>query len=95
MFVFLQYKLTLKKAHGLGWVKIYQRWKTEYLWPPCVLYLNTLEEVREPTYTAAICKFWGVDIFFVFGLAPSVAQLSSASYYFLSFSAAAYVYLET
>ena len=34
------------------------------------------------------------DIFFVFGLVPSVAQLSSAFYYFLCFHAAAYVHLD-
>ena len=45
--------------------------------------------MREATYTAAVCKFLGGH-FFVFGLVPSVAQLSSASYYFLCFPAAAY-----
>ena len=51
------------------------------------------KKLREATYTAAVCKFWGGH-FFVFGLVPSVAQLSSDSYFFLCFLAAAYVHLD-
>ena len=52
------------------------------------------KKLRKATYTAAVCKFWGGP-FFVFCLVPSVAQLSSASFYFLCFPAAAYVHLDT
>ena len=38
------------------------------------------KKLREATYTAAVCKFWGGHLF-VFGLVPSVAQLSSASFF--------------
>ena len=52
------------------------------------------KKLREATYTAAVCKFWEGHFFF-FGLVQSVALLSSASYYFLCFSAEAYVHLDT
>ena len=48
------------------------------------LFIYEKKKLREATYTAAVCKFWG-GLFFVFGLVPSVAQLSSASFYFLYF----------
>ena len=41
-----------------------------------------LEKLREATCTATVCKFWGGH-FCVFGLVLSVAQLSSAPFYFL------------
>ena len=52
-----------------------------------VVFVTLQKKLRVATYTAAVCKFGG-DIFFVFCLVPSVAQLSSASYYFLCFPAA-------
>ena len=52
------------------------------------------KKLREATYTANVCKFRGGHFLFVFCLVPSVAQLSSASYYFLCFPAAAYVHLD-
>ena len=55
----------------------------------------TDEKLREATYTAAVCKFRGGEIFIVLDLVPSVAQFSSASYYFLCFPAATYVHLDT
>ena len=59
------------------------------------LFVSTVlkKKLREATYTAAVCKFRGGH-FFVFCLVPSVAQLSSASFYFLCFPAAAYVHLD-
>ena len=44
-----------------------------------------VKKLRETTYTAAVCKFWGGGHFFCFGLVPSVAQLSSTFIIFLVF----------
>ena len=52
------------------------------------------KKLREATYTVAVCKFWGRGHFFFVCLVPSVAQLSSASFYFLCFPAAAYVHFD-
>ena len=54
--------------------------------------LSQVKKLREATYTAAVCKFWGGHVFFWFGSECGTAQFSL--FLFPLIPAAAYVHLD-